>query len=364
MIWVLDAGFRFGAIGLLGLLALLIFRQSRGHTPALLAVAFATSLSAYLVCSAPFWNDLSRSLQSLLLIGCVANPLLFWLLARSIFEDGFQVDQQHALLLVAIEALGGWYVFGLLTPDLGTASQPLITKAVGGLLQVSSIALVIAALVTAYRGRAPDLVESRRDFRIRFVTIAGGYMVLVIMIEVFLRGAAPHPNASALHSAAIFAIVFYFANSLFALKNNLLFEPTQISLAATALDVAERILLEKLDAAIANQALLQDGLTIGQLAGQLGGQEHRLRRLINAKMGFRNFNDFLNHHRIRVACQKLADPALVRIPVLTIAMKLGYGSIGPFNRAFKHSAGLTPTEFRRQQLAGLDLPADTLGDSE
>ena len=364
MIRLLDAGFRFGAMALLGLLALLIFRQSRSRTPALLAAAFATSLSAYLVCSAPFWNDLSRLLQSLLLFGCLANPLLFWLLARSIFEDGFHLSWEHALLLAAVEALGFWYIFGLRTPDLGAASQPLIAKAVGGLLQASSIALVIAALVTAYRGRAPDLVESRRNFRTRFVTVAGGYMVFVIVIEVFLRGAAPHPIASVFHAAAIFTIVFYFATSLLTLKINLLFEPTRTPTPVLELEVAERMLLEQLDAAITKQAFLQEGLTIGQLASQLGAQEHRLRQLINAKMGFRNFNDFLNHHRVRVACQQLADPTLAHTPVLTIAMKLGYGSIGPFNRAFKQSTGLTPTEFRRQKFGALDLPANTRTEPE
>lgn len=41
-------------------------------------------------------------------------------------------------------------------------------------------------------------------------------------------------------------------------------------------------------------------------------------------------------------------------PVLTLAMELGYGSLGPFNRAFKERTGLTPTEFRTQSLeAGL-----------
>ena len=359
MIRLLDAGFRFGAMALLGLLALLIFRQSRSHPPALLAIAFATSLSAYLVCSALFWNDLSSWLQALLLVGCLANPLVFWLLARAIFEDGFQLGWPHALLLAAIEVLGFWYVFGLHAPDLGTASQPLIAKAAGGLLQATSIALVIAALVTAYRGRAPDLVESRRNFRTRFVTVAGGYMVFVIVIEVFLRGAAPHPIASLFHAVAIFAIVFYFATSLLTLKINLLFEPLRTPTPALTLEIAEQMLLEKLDAAIANQTFQQEGLTIGQFATQLGAQEHRLRRLINTKMGFRNFNDFLNHHRVRVACQQLADLALARTPILTIAMKLGYGSIGPFNRAFKQSTGLTPTEFRRQKLGALDLPADT-----
>jgi AraC-like DNA-binding protein len=34
--------------------------------------------------------------------------------------------------------------------------------------------------------------------------------------------------------------------------------------------------------------------------------------------------------------------------VLTIALEVGYGSIGPFNRAFKERFGVTPTAYRRQ----------------
>jgi AraC-like DNA-binding protein len=40
------------------------------------------------------------------------------------------------------------------------------------------------------------------------------------------------------------------------------------------------------------------------------------------------------------------------LPVLTIALDLGFGSIGPFNRAFKDATGMTPTEFRRAHLGG------------
>jgi AraC-like DNA-binding protein len=33
--------------------------------------------------------------------------------------------------------------------------------------------------------------------------------------------------------------------------------------------------------------------------------------------------------------------------VLSIALDVGYGSIGPFNRAFKARMGMTPTQFRQ-----------------
>jgi AraC-like DNA-binding protein len=53
-----------------------------------------------------------------------------------------------------------------------------------------------------------------------------------------------------------------------------------------------------------------------------------------------------------------ADPTQKQVPVLTIAMDAGFQSIGPFNRAFKVATGQTPTEFRRDALAG--SPASSL----
>ena len=45
--------------------------------------------------------------------------------------------------------------------------------------------------------------------------------------------------------------------------------------------------------------------------------------------------------------ERLADPAYDSTPILSIALGLGYDSIGPFNRAFKTKTGQTPSEFRR-----------------
>ena len=86
------------------------------------------------------------------------------------------------------------------------------------------------------------------------------------------------------------------------------------------------------------------------MSKDLGHPEHRVRRLINGRLGYRNFTAFLNSYRIPEAQAILADPEQVRLPILTIALDLGYGSLGPFNRAFKAASGLTPTEFRQQAL--------------
>jgi len=105
---------------------------------------------------------------------------------------------------------------------------------------------------------------------------------------------------------------------------------------------------DKLGSFIERGGYRQTGLTIGTLARELGCAEHRLRRLINTELDFDNFSSFLNHYRIAEACRQLTDPAFDNTSILTLALDLGYGSIGPFNRAFRAETGLSPTEYRRR----------------
>jgi AraC-like DNA-binding protein len=59
----------------------------------------------------------------------------------------------------------------------------------------------------------------------------------------------------------------------------------------------------------------------------------------------------LNHYRVEEATSALIDPAQRDTPILTIALTAGYQSINPFNRAFRELRGMTPSDFRKQQLA-------------
>ncbi len=93
-------------------------------------------------------------------------------------------------------------------------------------------------------------------------------------------------------------------------------------------------------------------LSVAGLAARLAVPEYRLRRHINRLLGHRNFNAFLNGYRLAEVKSALADPAQRHLPVLTLALEAGFGSIGPFNRAFKEATGRTPTDFRRQH--GID----------
>jgi len=126
-------------------------------------------------------------------------------------------------------------------------------------------------------------------------------------------------------------------------------EPAKAPAAPAAAD--ERLAAELQRLMAEQRAYRTEDLTIASLATMLKAPEYRVRRLINQRLGHRNFNAFVNGLRLDEALRALANPAQRELPVLTIALEAGFQSIGPFNRAFKAATGLTPTEFRRQKLA-------------
>ncbi|HEU0203396.1 MAG TPA: helix-turn-helix transcriptional regulator [Burkholderiaceae bacterium] len=118
--------------------------------------------------------------------------------------------------------------------------------------------------------------------------------------------------------------------------------PSAPSVPAARVNAADLALKDRLLHAMTADRVYRSGeLSLPGLAGRLGVSEAKLRRLINEGLGFRNFNDFLHH--IEEASARLSSEDL---PILTIALEAGYGSMGPFNRAFKQRRGVTPSEFR------------------
>lgn len=97
-----------------------------------------------------------------------------------------------------------------------------------------------------------------------------------------------------------------------------------------------------------NHLYMEADLRVADLARLTGEPEYKVTQCITGMLGFPNFNQMVNSYRIAEAKHRLVDPALAHLPILTIALDCGFGSIGPFNRAFKTDTGMTPQEYRRR----------------
>ena len=90
---------------------------------------------------------------------------------------------------------------------------------------------------------------------------------------------------------------------------------------------------------------MEDDVTIRKLAEKTGILEYKLRIYINKVLEYKNFNDFLNRYRIAEACKLLQENS--ELPVIHIAMDVGYKSLLHFNRAVKQIMNQTPTQYRK-----------------
>lgn len=345
----LEAALRGAAIAILlltvGLHArdLLTFRLSRYS--ALLQLGGA----AFVVESAPGFYALDLHWRIPIHVVSSSTPAVFWIMAAALFNDEFRARWYHALAWLGLAALAWREMFGW--PRTIVAAYDAL-----------ALLFVLFGIWHALAGRATDLVEWRRRLRVEFAVCVALYMATIIISQWLWPGSLDRAPFSLINAIVLVGLFFLFSLRLtkdrsslgspqagseqsFADKPQLV--PAATGQEATLLDALRKLMED-------GKAYREDTLSIASLSQRLGVQEYRLRRLINGQLGHRNFSAFVNGYRLAEATAALADPAQAEVPILTIALDAGFGSIGPFNRAFKAHTGRTPTEYRRAHVGGAE----------
>lgn len=105
--------------------------------------------------------------------------------------------------------------------------------------------------------------------------------------------------------------------------------------------------VEKLRNIMANEHLyLEQELSLGEMANKLGIHAHQLSKLLNIHLN-KNFFEFVNEYRVEEFKKLACNPKNKHISILGLAMEAGFNSKATFNRFFKNSTGLTPSEFMK-----------------
>lgn len=93
-----------------------------------------------------------------------------------------------------------------------------------------------------------------------------------------------------------------------------------------------------------NQPYRNPGLSLTDLAEQIGTSAHSLSRVVNEGYGM-NFNDFVNAHRVEEFKRLVQLEAYRNQTLLAIAFAVGFNSKSAFNRSFKKLEDCTPREY-------------------
>lgn len=326
---------------LLGLACLLLAKHSNSGQHTWTGIGFTLSILCYIIVESSVVQS-QPVLRIVTMIGAICIPVLFWLLARAIFDDHFKFSPV-ILIWFAVQLVPHFNFFICdLIPWTGFAR---LSNIMAGSV---SLSFVFAGLYTALKTKQGDLVDARIRFRNAFIVVTATLIGVTLIVEALPIERPMIVGLQILQRTSIFGITLYFFFSNFEMRSGFFFKEIP---KPKSQPVDDPVLSEKLQALMEEQKVYRkEGLTIRELATLMNEQEYRLRRLINGQLGFRNFNDFLNQYRISDACETLSDPAQTRKTILEIAYDLGYQSIGPFNKAFKDLKGLTPTAYRKSQI--------------
>lgn len=343
MLTSIDFFIRYACIGQLFLLAILFLQQSRGQklaaieriAPIVLPICFA----AFLLLTAPFSPRPEGLTRNILLVLTDATPFFIWWYGLHLFDDNFRNSNWPDWSKFAVGLLALWHCYYFLVLD-GFGPYHDLNHLVG-------LVLMLHLIVSVLRSWNDDLIEQRRHARAWLVSLLALYFVVLALVE--LSNSGLNRNHVFMLITSILCLVITSATVLMIFNHQTVFtlQPSHSLRAVNPepqnVNSVESALYMRLQNFIAEQGYLQSDLSITQLAQQLHCPEHHLRKLINQHLGYTNFAAFLHHYRVAEARKRLTESDL---PVLSIALDLGYGSIAPFNRAFKDITGETPTAYR------------------
>jgi AraC-like DNA-binding protein len=258
-----------------------------------------------------------------------------WLLVRALFQPPRARRALWPLALVLLLVATGAFLRAFDGPSA-------LPRMIGNLSALVSSALLLLAAIEPLKGLEARTPRAERLFRIGF---SAGYCAVLAVAVIWVDGAPPGSWADT-HRAPVKAACAALAAAgmgyaVWRRRRHPLPAARRASGSGDA-DLGQRVLRLMADEAV----FTQTNLKVSDLARRLGEAEYKVTQSITGPLGFSNFNQMANGFRVEEAKRRLSDRAFDALPILTIAYDCGFGSVGPFNRAFKARTGMTPMAFR------------------
>lgn len=343
-------------LGCITTIFLSVLRDYRQFLVGKLFLGLLVAASAFLVHDylPDHWKWMAGDLMTTL-------PALFWGICILGFSES--PSKQRVLLPVAI--------YSFLAPALG---RPLGAEDhTSGLLhavfwqtpQYFEYVVICGGVYAVLSGWNGDLVEGRRRLRAYMLCVLGATSLVVTVSLNFGLGDEVPLVVVALCSLLCSYLMLFTRKELLMqgvsasnrLEMNQSAQPNLHLVMPSEVESEQTVLAKSLSELMALGYYRQETLTLRSLARKLDTPEYRLRKLINERLGYRNFSDYINQLRIEEACSSLLrEPDA---PIQNIAMDVGYRTMSSFNRAFKDIQRCTPTQFR---VNNLDHGSESVGD--
>lgn len=95
---------------------------------------------------------------------------------------------------------------------------------------------------------------------------------------------------------------------------------------------------------------LNPNLTVEAVAQHIGQPAKTISAVLNQHL-HKSFNEYINSYRVAEFKEKILLPGMEHLTIAGIAAECGFNSQATFQRTFKQVTGMSPTEYRKRELA-------------
>ncbi|MDN5202267.1 helix-turn-helix domain-containing protein [Fulvivirgaceae bacterium BMA10] len=264
---------------------------------------------------------------------------LYLLYARSLQQKSFKVKPKHLWhFLPALIAI----ILGLLSEEHWTRTFPVIFFIIMFVVYYTHYLFYFMFShheLEDYRNQKGWDKDVYNWLKLLFFAFMSLWVVYVLNL---LDEQIPYVIGPILYSIIVYSITFV------AIRKGYISNLNKVKYSTTHASKKEvDDLFNKVVTIIDSEELFKStDISLKTLSKKLMVTPQKLSMTINVKSDS-NFNDFINHYRIRRAKQLMKAADHAHLTIASIAYDCGFNSLTSFNTAFKKLSGLTPSEYRR-----------------
>jgi AraC-like DNA-binding protein len=346
-----------------------------------LLIAFLLSIGVAGASVMVLWNDYLHIhpffdlviLPYILVAAVLIKGPILYLYVSALTQDSFTLKRTHALhLLPVLLCLALVAIFNLDSDDLrhrSAEATALSTIAANDLWHLTKIIPLLYGIASVYK--VQRYRSHLKDQYSNFSSSEPGWLGILTVgfLLTWVWGIIVHIIAQ--YSPVVVAdylgiaenyVIFILINALFtyslAYAHRLLTtKPTKIKEPTN--DKPDESAIERVKRGMeVDKYYLEQNLNIEEFASRVDLPVRDVSNVINKHFGT-NFFEFMNSYRVEEAKRLLADPKNADLTILDILLQSGFNSKSAFHRFFKRLVGMSPTEYRKKQLASPETAGAT-----
>lgn len=341
-----------------------------------LLTAFLLIIAVASACTLLLWNDQftvapwfeQTLLPYLLFAALLLKGPAIYLYVCSLTQQKLQFNRRQAVHLIpALAVLMCIAIFSISSSDLrqvADAGQSLPDTAIEFIWDLASLvpfAYAVAALlqIRRYRHALKDEYSHYSETELHWlsalawgVLISWSWTMVVHVVAKFSSDVVADYMGIADNYLAFILINAFFAYSLTYAHQLLVTQPKEEARETAAEEEPSEPAIEKVRNAMENDKIyLKKNLNLEQFSERIDLPAKEVSAVINKHFGT-NFFEYVNSYRVAAAKALLSDPDKADMTVLDVLLESGFNSKSAFHRFFSRLVGMSPTEFRKQALAG------------